>query len=260
MIGNVIYAIDVQRRVWGALMFREWGLTFGKRTFGISSLVFSLSFKIAVFALVRYILGASLHRGMEMVPFIATGVIAFWTVRRTVMMVAGGTKVGPALSKFPQVTPLDIAMVRGFIMTFVIIAVAFMIFLVLIGTGYSQPIEHPELVFFYLFLCGLLGMGIGLIFGCVYRYLPFLRRVLMLSFVILMMISGIFFVIPEIPYKIREYALYNPLLHLTDLARGAYFTAYISDLSNLSYVIKFIFVTWAIGLLGERASRDRQEN
>lgn len=260
MSSNFVYALKVQRRALSALMFREWGLTFGKRTFGISSLVASLSIKIALFALVRVTFAGALHRGMEIVPFIATGVVAFWTMRRATMIVAGGTRVKSTLSRFPQVTPLDIAIVRGLIMTGAMTAISFVIFIVLIGTGYSQSIYRPDLVVFYFFLCGMLGIGVGIIFGCVYRYLPFLRRFLMMSFMVMMFISGIFYVIPEIPYKVREYFLYNPLLHLTDLTRGAYFAVYHSELSDLSYVIRCIIIIWAIALIAERASRSRQEN
>jgi capsular polysaccharide transport system permease protein len=257
LMSQLTYQFRVQLRVFLALLSREWHLNFGHRTFGVFGQFLGMSLHIGAFTVTRLVLGASMHRGMEIVPFIATGVLCFWTMKRAVRMTSSGLVADPVLTWFPQITALDVALVRSFVGTIVQIGIGLGMFVLLMAVGLSKSIDDlPNLILIGM-VTGLLGTGFGLILGTSFRYFPFIRSGAVLAFDVIMVLSGVFYLIPEVPYAIRGYVLYNPLAHLSDMMRGAYFSVYESTQSSPTYVLGWTIATLAFGLMSERASRHK---
>ena len=68
----------------------------------------------------------------------------------------------------------------------------------------------------------------------------------------LFLISGIFFLVEDIPPDYRDYALWNPLLHLTALMRRGVYATYDAALASPVYVAAFGLTCLVLGLLALR--------
>ncbi|MGE4172714.1 MAG: ABC transporter permease [Methylocystis sp.] len=83
-----------------------------------------------------------------------------------------------------------------------------------------------------------------------------------LVFFILIMIglylfSGIYLPPTAMPETVRDYMAYNPLLHLVEWLRSAYYASYDPELINKSLVLWVAGVSLTFGLIGERFLRGR---
>lgn len=68
--------------------------------------------------------------------------------------------------------------------------------------------------------------------------------------------SGLFYTAGMLPVTIREALLWNPILHVTELSRGAWFATY-DDFGELSYAFIWILGFWFVALTLERSVRSR---
>lgn len=253
-VGN---AISNQMRVLNAVIFREAKARIGLNFIGIWTEFGRLSVAIAIFSIVRYFAGSGIHRGMEIVPFIASGVMTFWMFRRTLIIVSSTSQNVYRYDFFPQVTPLDIALSRGFVNIVMYIVLAFVAFSIFITAGVSHAIYRPAYVAMLLIISGLYGLFSGIIFNALCTRVKLVRPVLQVVLRLLMMTSGVFFVIPEIPYRLHGFALWNPLLHINDLMRQEYFGFYKAEAADIGYVMIWLVGLLFFALVSERAMRDR---
>jgi capsular polysaccharide transport system permease protein len=69
--------------------------------------------------------------------------------------------------------------------------------------------------------------------------------------------SGLFFTADTIPAPIREYLLYNPVLHMIELVRGEFFYEFETSYGSWSYACTWAFATFAVGLLTHQAVHKR---
>jgi capsular polysaccharide transport system permease protein len=96
---------------------------------------------------------------------------------------------------------------------------------------------------FNAMMCTVIGIWFNLIF--------------MLSFVALFMASGVYIPVWNMPEQAREFIGYNPIYHLVEWLRSAYFTAY--DTQNVDHVYLFTFAgaMMTMALAGERFMRGK---
>lgn len=254
---DAINALDNQWRVLNAVIFREAKARLGLNFIGLWAEFGRLAFAVAIFSVVRYVTGSGVHRGMEIVPFIASGVMTFWMFRRTLFIVAMSSMSADRYAFFPQVTVLDIAIGRGIVNIVLYMILAFITFSVFVLAGVSEPIYRPPYVALVLIISGLYGLFAGLILNSLFTRIRLLRPLMQIGVRVLMMTSGVFFVIPEIPLLVRDFALYNPLLHLNDIMRQEYFGKYTADYADVSYVVHWLVGLILFGLIAERAARKR---
>ncbi len=258
-MNDALNAIDNQLRVLSAVTFREAKARLGLNFVGVWTEFGRLSIAIAIFSVVRYFTGSGIHRGMEIIPFIATGVLMFWMFRRTLLFVSMTSMSAERYAFFPQVTMLDIALGRGVVNIVLYVVLSFVTFGVFIVAGVSGPIYRPAYVAMLLIVSGLYGLFGGIIFNALFARVKILRPVLQVGLRILMLTSGVFFVIPEIPYSLHGFALWNPLLHLNDIMRQEYFGKYSADYADFGYAMRWLIGLALFALIFERAARKRQD-
>ncbi|RJF94491.1 hypothetical protein D3874_01245 [Oleomonas cavernae] len=256
-MNDALNAIQNQLRVLSAVIFREAKARLGLNFIGLWTEFGRLSIAIAIFSGIRYFSGGGIHRGMEIIPFIATGVLLFWMFRRTLLFVSSTSMSADRYAFFPQVTMLDIAIGRGIVNVVLYIILSFATFGVFRLVGVSEPIFRPAYVAMLLVVAGLYGTFAGIILNALFTRIRILRPILQVVLRILMITSGVFFVIPEIPHFLHDYALWNPLLHLNDLMRQEYFGKYQAELASFGYVMRWLVGLVLFAVIAERAARSR---
>ncbi len=94
----------------------------------------------------------------------------------------------------------------------------------------------------------LTGCGFGLIFGVAASYYNEVEKIVPVLQRPLLFISAVLFPTAALPPSIREYLLYNPLVHTIEMCRKALFPFYRAEGVNLVYPAAFAIIALATGL------------
>ena len=255
--GGVLWRCAVvQARVIWALVLREVGVKFARHRLGyLWAFVEPIAFVVA-FSIVLSVGGRSLPAGMPAVPFFITGVIPFFLFRDVVTATMRGVSANKALLVYPQVTAFDVMIARLLLETATAIVVFVALLAALMGLGVDVRIERPVEAFGWLIAMGLLGFGFGATCGALEPLFPAVERIVPAVFLRpLFWISGLFFTASMLPADLRELALLNPLLHIIELLRSAFFHGFENQYAEYSYAGFALLIALFFGALLHRALR-----
>lgn len=257
-LAGVSSAFATQCRVIRALMLRETQSRYGEHKLGflwaLLEPLLMVSLFVAFFALMH---GDSVS-GMPIVPFMITGIVPFNLFKETLNQMQTAVTANRSLLGFPQVTTFDVIVARGLLDVAVVLCV-FLIMLMLARVfGVEWRCEDPLGA---LMVCGLLvmhGMGLGFIFASLSPVVPSMRQFGTLLFGRPMFLgSGLFFTAESLPTAVRDWLLFNPLLHLMELMRDRFFHEFATSHGSWSYAVTSAVVVFASGLLIHQAMQKR---
>jgi capsular polysaccharide transport system permease protein len=158
----------------------------------------------------------------------------------------------PALSPFHLICSRCILEMLSAVVVLAIFV--FALYLLDVDIAPIDTIEATKAISAAIFL----GLGIGTlnvvmcaIFG---HYFMVLYIIIMVS---LYIFSGVYIPAWTIPDEIREFMAYNPLLHIVEWLRSAYYASYDGELIDKPFVIGVASVCLLLGLSGERYLRGK---
>jgi len=161
-----------------------------------------------------------------------------------------------SLFAFPQVTTFDVIIARGLLEVLILAGVFILLLFGMDLAGHSVRVERPLGVLAACGLLALIGMGLGFIFASLSPILPSIKQ---LSSAVLgrplFLSSGIFFIAESVPAAVRDYLLYNPIMHILELLRSAFFYEFESAYGDWGYATAWAVCTFSIGLLVHQAMR-----
>ena len=108
-------------------------------------------------------------------------------------------------------------------------------------------------------LGSMLGTGMGLVFCMASVASSLVDRIRGVISRPLFWISGIFFTADAIPHEFLGVARWNPILHVIELVRQAFYPNYTSRIASATYVLAWSISLLALGFLLERLVRRRIE-
>ena len=254
--GSWLESAGVQVRVIYALVLREVNVKFARQRLGyLWAFVEPVAF-VAAFALILSVGGKTLPAGMPAVPFLITGVIPFFLFRDVAGATLKGVSANKALLVYPQVTAFDVMIARFLLETATAIVVFVALLAAMTGLGFDVRIERPIEAFGWLIGLGLAGFGFGAACGALEPLFPAIERVVPAVILRpLFWVSGVFFTSGMLPPNLRDVALINPLLHMTDLLRSAFFHEFENQHASYSYAIFSLLVALFLAALLHRALR-----
>lgn len=247
--GDVLSGLSTQCRVIRAIVLRETMTRYGKHKVGFLWAFLEPILLVSVLAAVFMAMGARNTGDMPMIAFLITGIVPFKIFRDTMNRTQGAIAQNTTLIGFPQVTSFDLIVSRALLELAVLLCV---LTIMLAGTGLlgmEVRCEKPlELLAVCLMLC-MTGLGFGFVFASLSPLIPSIRqlsaqalgRPLFLS-------SGLFYVVESLPSSARDLLLYNPLLHMIELGRSAYFFEFESTYVSWSYAGCWAFGILAVGM------------
>lgn len=254
----VVNALVVQCRVLYALILRETKTRYGEHKLGF---VWAFIEPIVMILLMYVIFGTmrSLATGsMHIALFIVSGFVPFTMFRDTMSQTQGAITQNTSLLGFPQVTTFDLILARALLEVAVFLSVFAILVLGIALLGVDVRCEDPLGVLTVCFLLWLLGLGLGFIFSSIAPIIPSTRQITgLLLGRPLFLASGLFYTAESIPVGARDIMLYNPILHLVELSRSAYFYEFESAYASWSYATYFSVGTFAFGLVVHRAMRKK---
>lgn len=248
---------QIQRAVIFALVVRELQTRFGGRLIGLFWVIAEPMVHISVILLIRVVLRQRFSGVMlDSAVYLTVAMIPFFVFRNIWFRVMEGANANAGLFGYRQVKPFD-AFVARVIIEVVLYSIVFVVMMAGFGWyGYeylpAMPLEFMGVVLIYLAM----GFGLGLISAVGAHELPALRTFIRLSSMPLYLLSGVVLPISNLPPAIQAYLVWNPLLHLVELSRWAYFPSYHPLWQiNFEYPLAWAFALMGIGVMMYRLRR-----
>ena len=246
----------VQARVIHALVLREANVKFARHRLGYLWAFVEPVAYVSAFTLILSLGGRSLPAGTPAVPFFITGVIPFFLFREVAGATLSGVTANKALLVYPQVSAFDVMIARALLDIATTIVVFVLLLAAVRALGIEFRIERPIEAFGWLIAMGLAGFGFGAACGALEPLFPAVQRIVPAVVLRpLFWISGVFFTSGMLPPTLRDMALLNPLLHMIDLMRSAFFHEFESPHASLSYALLALLVAVFLACLLHRALR-----
>lgn len=259
-LGALGRGFAVQRQVIYALILREAQARYGRSNIGYLWALFEPLILVGVFTLGYMLLGRkSPPGGMEFLPFLATGIITFILMRNVAGRLSGAIEANRGLLLYPQVTPLDLMVARLLLegATFLVV------FVVIIGggmlLGFASPPDRPFRLLQTLLVAIALGASIGTLVGALTMNFPWLDHFMQAFWRAMRWTSGLFFTLQQLPMAMQDILVWNPVLHVIELQRAAYYAQVEPYRVSYTYVLWWVLGAAFIGMLCERMFRDRRK-
>lgn len=249
-----------QLEVLNALVLRETKTRFGEHKLGYLWAVIGPASLIGTFVAMFYFFGRSAPTGMDVVSFIATGLIPYNLFREMTFRSMNAVNANRGLLFYPQIQPLDLVMARAVLE----LVTMFLVFCVIIFTASMWQGTTPHVADWLVFVFGFvsaagLGASLGLVALGLSVFFPTVERIMSPMLRPLFWFSGVFYTANGLPAVARDVMLYNPMLHIIELVRSGWFSEYRSQHASVGYVCVWILSLSFLGLLIERAAKRRLE-
>jgi capsular polysaccharide transport system permease protein len=243
-------AFHLQLRVIAALVRRETRVHFGESRLGY---LWAVIEPLAHLAVLMFIFVYIFHRqapiGGSIVVFFLSGLIPYFMYLRIASYLTGAVSGNRALLNLPPVKPIDVLIARGILEAATYFFVSVIIFggLVIFGNRDAIP-SDPLSVVEATVVCFMLGLGIGMINSVISLFVSNWGLLFGLLSTPVYFLSGIFFMVSEMPPVYRPYLLYNPFLHLVEWYRTGFYQNYDTGYLDRSYVLHFAVGVLVVGL------------
>lgn len=235
---------QIQRAVVFAVFIRELRTRFGQFQLGYLWAILEPLSMILILSLVRVLFGRSDIAGMAFPVFFASGIITYLLFNHIILSALLTVESNLNLFNYQRVKPFDIVFARSLLELLITLGTSLVIFPGLFWLGYSFHWNDTLQVVAVLVCLFTMSFGVGLmlcVLGPMWQEAKKVVPVLIRPF---FFISGIFFSVATIPEAVRPLALLNPLLHFTELMRGAMFQEFEAEGASFAYVF-----FWSIGCL-----------
>lgn len=238
----------IQKRVIGALLLREIITRYGRNNIGFLWLFVEPLLLTLVIVLMWKFLRADRVSSLNIIAFVITGYPMAMMWRHASSRAIGAITANTSLLYHRNVRVLDTILARMLLEVIgaTIAQVAIMVILMLIGW-----IDWPQDVFYMLLawlLMALFAFGLGLVICSIaFQFEVFGKIWGTLSFVMLPL-SGAFFFVHSLPYRLHEHILWIPMVHGTEMFRHGYFGSTQITCENPWYLLMCDLVLLLLGL------------
>lgn len=249
-------SLIIQCRVIGALLMREVITRYGRRNLGFLWLFLEPLLLTLVVLLLWQTIRANNFSSFNIIAFTLTGypMAIMWRNTSSRSISAISSNVG--LLYHRNVTVHDVLFSRMLLeiagaTIAQILIVSFLVFINVI----ASPADLFYMVAAWL-LMALFAVALGLIVTAIAtEFVVFGKLWSTLSFIMLPL-SGVFFLLSALPIQLREYLLWIPMIHGTEMFRSGYFGDTITTYENSGYLFICTLVMLWLGLvLTKRYSR-----
>jgi capsular polysaccharide transport system permease protein len=210
---NTLVIKDIKSRFYGDRLAYAWSLINPLAWIGALIIFFSL-------------IGKQVPIYTDIISFLIPGMLAYILFRNTINSIMRTRKTTQAIIHFPSVTAISVITAAGLIE----LINCSVVFLVLIFLNYIifDKIECNDLlVMIYGYFC---AWGAGLAFGCFFMELsiinPIFDKILPILLRPIFWISGVFYTANELPERLSELSIMNPLFQSIEIIRDGTFLSY----------------------------------
>ncbi len=235
---NVVYA----------LFLREIQTRFGSRKMGYFWAIVEPSVQIAVFLLVKIFLFTSSMPGIDYSVFLATGFITYNLFKNIIMNAMNAFESNQALFVYVQVRPIHTILARVLVEFLIFIFIS--LFFLSIGWYFHSNIIPDNLlnVIIAVLWFMLFGTALGILFAVIGTFYETFKKIINLIFTPMLFLSALFYTVDQLPPAVREYILYNPIVHFVELVHGSYIDVLHTDYVDYEYMFFWTIIPLFLGL------------
>ena len=252
---DAIRALPTQLRVIEALILREILARFGKLQAGYLWAFVTPLAQVAVLYLVWIMLREREASTIPILLFLTTGVLPFWLFRQCMREGAAAIR-NKQLLNLPPITVFDITFAHSLLELLTMLLVFSTTVFGMRLFGEAARVQDILGILVGFGLMWMMGTGLGMLLAGLSNILPSAPRFAQILFGRpLFFTSGVFFTASMLPPTLREWLLYNPLLHVTEYIRSSFFYEFESTYYDLRYPGIFALSLWTIGFATLRVNR-----
>jgi capsular polysaccharide transport system permease protein len=249
----------IEARTVGALIMRELHTRFGRDNIGYLWLFLEPALLAGAVAAIHLMARLRLPWGMDIVPFYVSGYTAYALFRATVNRAGTTLEGNSSLLYHRPVTIFDLLLARAVLDAAAMLGASTLILMVAAAAGGGPGIGRPLLYllgwFFDLWFC--MGLSMLALAGCV--VFPTLDRFIQPTTYLLLPLSGVFFIIEQLPPFARAIVAWIPLAQITQMIREGVFQDFNSIYIEPGYIVAWCMSVTLLGLLAIRAVRPQVE-
>ena len=236
-------------RVVTALVLREMATRYGRSPGGY---VWAVLEPVGFIAILSVAFGLVMHTpplGRSFLLFYATGFLPFHLYQSLHGTISASIRFSRPLLMFPAVTWLD-AVIARFVLNLLtgLVVIALVLGGVLVVERVAVLPDLPALVV-ALGLTAFVGLGVGTLNCLLFGLFPLWETIWGIAMRPLILISGVFFLVEDLPRAVQAVLWFNPLVHLIALMRGAVYPTYASQYAAPLYPALIGAVALGLGLL-----------
>ncbi len=237
-------------RVVAALILRETGSRESTTSLGFLWTMIEPIAQSILMTAIFSIMSRNPPLGTNFMLFYLTGMCSFHMYTSVQGRVAGAIRFSRSLLGFPSVTVLDAILAR-FLLNVFIHTIEFAV-LVSGVIWYYQLRVVPDFLAIMLSISmgASLGLGVGCLNAVLFLASPIYESVWSILMRPLMIVSGVFFLVNNLPSSISAYLVWNPVVHVTGMMRHAFYPTYDAGFVSPAYVFLVAGITFVLGLIG----------
>lgn len=242
-------AISASFRAVLALILREASTRYGRTPGGYIWAVAEPLAAILVLSAGLSLIVRTPSLGTSFLLFYATGFLPFNLAMQVANATAGSLRFSRPLLQYPVVTWLD-AMLARFLLNSLSCLLVFVLLTggILLASGSPAMPDAPVAVA-ALALAMLFGFGLGALNCTLLGLFPAWEVAWSVITRPLFLASGVLFIFEDLPQQAQAVLWYNPLLHITGIARSGFYPDYPSAYASPVYVLLISLALLALGLV-----------
>lgn len=255
--GGVLRATGKLVQSVRTIMLRETLARFGRHELGYLWAIIEPLIHVAVVSCIFYFIRARDTLGMNVVLFVATGVIPLFFYMKTYSGLTNVLKQNRPLLNHPSIQPMDIFLARSVLEFFTQLLVLIVFVLAIYVFVEEYTFGNVWSILANLFGLWITGIGMGLLIGSIVVFAESIKNVMDGTNRLVYVTSGIFFTLDMMPHAIAEYLKWNPLLHFVDGVRGNFNPLMGGTRVDIGYGYTWALAILFIGLIADRALRNK---
>lgn len=236
-----------------ALILREMGSAYGDSPGGYLWAILQPLGMIALLSVMFSLVLRTPPLGTSFILFYATGYLPFHLYSVVARKTATSLRYSRALLAYPSVTWIDAILARLILTSITEITVMGIVMGAILMTVEMRTIIDILPMMLAVTLAILIGLGVGLINCLVGGLFPVWNIVWGIVSRPLVIASGVLFLYRDMPPFVQDILWWNPLLHVTGLARSGFYPTYDASYVSVPYTLGVALVLIALGLVFLRA-------
>jgi capsular polysaccharide transport system permease protein len=220
--------LAVMLAVWKSLFLRDLLNRISRER---SGWVWMLVEPVAHIGILAYMITEGLRArtvaGADPIIFLMLGILGFFTVRNIMNRGIDAVDAGGNLYAFRQIKPVDTVFVRALNTGFLEIVIFILLFAAAGLLGHPITPGDPLRALGALFGLWLLGLGLALALSVPCTLVPEFGHMVRLVMTPMYFLSAAMFPSTKLPIQIREYLMWNPILHGLESLRLGFMPAYV---------------------------------
>lgn len=232
-----------------ALMLREMSTRYGKNPGGYVWAILEPLGAIIILSYGFSLLMRTPSLGSSFLLFYATGYLPYNLYNSLTNMVSRSLSFSRPLLQYPAVTWMDAVLARFILNALTGLLVGYLLLTGILAVTDSRIVLDFVPIVEALALSMALGLGIGTLNCALGGVYPTWDIIWSIATRPMFLVSGIFYVMEDMPASVQAVLYWNPVIHITGLMRTGFFPMYQPQYISVAFVMGVAMASMAMGLV-----------